>query len=139
MTLADDIAAALPELRAAAESLHRDTFTVHRATGGTVTDPVTLTEVREYAAVLTGIKGKFKGGNAGNNTVQTPGVQVAETSPEWHTSVTVLGILTDDEVECTAVDPDMGDPDLVGVRVRITGPAIRSIATARRFKVSELS
>src|SRR3546814_3732902 len=125
--------------RAMAEKLHTDTFTVRRTTGETTTDPDTLEEVPVYATVHTDIAGKFKGVGGQNRAVQTPGVQLAETTPEWHTSVTVLGILTDDIVECTAVDPVTGDPDLVGVTVRITGPFLQSKATARRFKVQEIS
>lgn len=125
--------------RREAESLHNDIFTVYRATGATITDPDTLVEAREYATVHVGVKGKFKQGGAGNNEAQTPGVQVAQTSLEWHTSISVTGVRTDDEVECTAVHPVTGDPDLVGVRVRVTGPFLQSVATARRFKVEELS
>jgi hypothetical protein len=134
VTLADDVTAALPELRAAAESLHRDTFTVHRPTGETVT--VGLTETPVYETVHEGVKGKLQSGQAQTRETETPGVKVAETSLFWHTSVTVLGILTDDEVECTASEYD---PALVGTRVRVTGPHLKSIATARRFPVSELT
>lgn len=125
--------------RAFAESLHRDTFTVFRSTGETTIDPVTLVESRVFAIVVSGVRGKFKASGADNRDADTPGVKVTETGLEWHTSLSVTGILTDDEVECTAVDAVFGDPDLVGVRVRITGPFIKSIATARRFRVSELT
>lgn len=135
MNLGADVIAALPELRAQAESLHTDTFTIYRATGGSVTDPETLEETPSYAAVLTGVKGKLQTTQAQANEVQTPGQKVAETVLLWHTSVNTRGVLTDDEVECTA----SLDPEQVGVRVRIAGPFLKSIATARRFKVEELS
>lgn len=125
--------------RAFAESAFVDTFTVYRATGETVLEPETLVETKVYATVVADVRGKFKASGADNRDAQTPGVKVAETGLEWHTSLAVLGVLTDDEVECTAVDPVVGDPENVGRRVRITGPFVKSIATARRFRVSELT
>ncbi|MEV7827507.1 DUF6093 family protein [Microbacterium enclense] len=129
----------LVSARRSTEALHRDTFTVYRATGEVVKDPILLTETPVYAVVAKRVQGKFKASGADNRDVQTPGMKVAETGLEWHTSLDVRGILTDDEVECVAVDPDTGDPDNVGRRVRVTGPFIKSIATARRFRVSELT
>lgn len=132
------ILGALTMGRTLAERLHTDTFTVYRPTGATTTDPVTLVEVPVFATVLSGVLGKFQAGTASPNEVQTPGAKVAETGLEWHTSVNTLGVLTDDEVLCTAVDT-AGDPELVGKRVRVTGPFLKSHATARRFEVQELS
>lgn len=129
----------LASARASTEALHRDTFTVYRDTGQTNTDPVTLVESKVYKIVAKRVRGKFKASGADNRDAQTPGMKVAETGLEWHTSLNVRGILTDDEVECVAVDPVTGDPDNVGRRVRVTGPFIKSIATARRFRVSELT
>jgi hypothetical protein len=139
VTLGNDVAQALPALRAAAESMHRDTFTVFRKTGATTTNPVTLEEVAQFAVVHEDVKGKLKQGEGSGEDVDIPGAVVVASGLVWHTSVTVAGIRTDDEVECTAVDGVTGDPDLVGVRVRVTGPFLRSIATARRFPVQELS
>lgn len=125
--------------RAFSEASFTDTFTVYRATGETTLDPVTLVESKVYSIVVKRVRGKFKASGADNRDAQTPGMKVAETGLEWHTSLSVRGILTDDEVECVAVDPVTGDPDNVGRRVRVTGPFIKSIATARRFRVSELT
>lgn len=136
VTLGADIAAALPELRRQAESLHLDTFTVFRRTGGVVTDPVTHEETPEFATVLSGVMGKLQTTEAQSRDTQTPGQKVTETGLSWHTSVNTLGVLTDDEVVCTA---SVHDPALVGLRVRVVGPFLKSIATARRFQVSELS
>lgn len=124
--------------RTQAERLHTDTFTVYRKTGATTTDPVTLIESPVYATVLTGVRGKFQTRQSSPNDVQSAGMKVAETSLEWHTSMNTLGVLTDDEVVCTAVGP-LGDPEQVGRRVRITGPFLKSLATARRFEVEEAS
>lgn len=125
--------------RAFSEAAFSDTFTVYRDTGETTLDPVTLVESKVYSIVARRVRGKFKASGADNRDTQTPGMKMAETGLEWHTSLNVRGILTDDEVECVAVDPVTGDPDNVGRRVRVTGPFIKSISTARRFRVSELT
>ena len=122
--------------RRMAESLHADTFNVYRPTGETTTDPDTLQEVPVFETVLTGVKGKLQSGMTQPREAQTPGQKVAETSLTWHTSVDTVGVLTDDEVECTAA---VHDPALVGTRVRIAGPHLKSIGTARRFPVSEIT
>lgn len=54
MTLGTDIAAALPGLRAQAESLMVDTLLVEVETGVMTTDPVTLEETPEWAEVYAG-------------------------------------------------------------------------------------
>lgn len=136
MILGDEIAAALPELRAQAESLHTSTFTVYRRTGGKVMDPVTLEETDEFAVVLEDVAGKLQSGQAQPNDAQVAGQKFTETSLAWHTSVDTLGVLTDDVVECTASPTD---PELVGVRVRVAGPFIKSMATARRFRCEVVS
>lgn len=138
MTLGAEIAAALPELRIQAESLHQDTFTVYRKTGAMVTDPETLVESPQFATILTGVKGKLQAGSAQANDAEIPGQKVIETSLFWHTSINTLGVLADDEVLCTAAGP-ISDPEIVGSRVRITGPFVKSLATARRFPVEEQS
>lgn len=122
----------LARARASLESLHTDTFTVYRPTGQKVTDPDTWEEVDEYTTELTGIKGKFQARASQDSEAQAPGMKVAETVIQWHTSIGTVGVLTDDVVECTA---SVHDPALVGRRARITGPAVKSIATARRFNV----
>jgi hypothetical protein len=131
VSLAADVASALPELRAAAESLHLDTFTVYRPAGFGPDPDEPLREIPVFATVHTGVRGKFQTGQAQARETETPGVKVAETSLQWHTSVSVTGVLTDDVVECTA----SADPSLVNVRARIVGPFVKSIATARRFQV----
>ena len=54
VSLGDDIAAALPELRAHAESLMVDAVLIQRATGETTIDPVTLEEVPAFEDVYAG-------------------------------------------------------------------------------------
>ena len=131
-------AGALTMGRRMAESMHTETFTVSRATGNKVTDPVTLEQTDELAVIHASVMGKYQFPDSRPRDVQVPGLKVAETAAEWHTSITVLGVLTDDIVECIAVG-EGGDPELVGSRVRVVGPFLKSHATARRFPVEELS
>lgn len=138
MSLGADIAAALPELRAQAESMHTDTFSVFRADGTFSTDPVTLEERPNFATVHGSVAGKLQFPNVRPQDALIPGQVVIRSEFAWHTSVNTLGVLPGDEVECIAVGP-LGDPELVGVRVRVAGPFLKSHATARRFPVEELS
>lgn len=109
-----------------------------RATGNKVTDPVTLVETDELATVHASVKGKVQMSAAGPLEVALPGQSIAESNLIWHTSMSTLGIRTGDVVECTAVGAK-GDPDTVGLRLRIIGPFLKSLATARRFPVQVYS
>jgi hypothetical protein len=127
---------ALARGQAAAERLHTDTFAVYRATGETATDPDTLEERPVYATVHGSVKGKLQATQSRNLDVQVPGVKLSASRFEWHTPVSTDGVLTDDEVVCLT---SVTDPEMVGVRVRVTGPFIKTHATARRFEVIEIS
>lgn len=129
----------LSEGRRFNEALMTDTFTVYRKTGATTVDPDTLEEVPVFAVVVEDVLGKLKDAEARPRVAFIPGIGAAVSSLEWHCPVETTGILTDDEVECTAVGDETGDPELVGTRVRITGPFAKSYATARRFPVEEVS
>lgn len=139
MTLGSDIIAALPELRAQAESTFTDTYTVFRPNGGVSTDPVTLIESPTFDTFLTGVRGKLKAGVGRGEDTPIPGVIAVVSSLEWHTSLGTVGVRLNDEIACTAVDASVGDPANVGVRVRVTGPFLMSKATARRYPVEEVS
>jgi hypothetical protein len=131
-----DIDTLLARGRAAAEALHTSTFNVLRPTGQTTEDPVTLKEVPVLTTRHTAIRGKFQTGQAQTREAEAPGVKIADTTLEWHCSVAVVDILTDDIIECTTSPADPSHP---GVRVRVIGPFIKSLATARRFPVELLS
>ena len=135
MDLVADIDAALPFLRAQAESLMTDTCTVKRATGETEPDPITYEEVPTYAVILAGLKCKVKAADPQANVVQLPGQTVALSVLEWHVPISTVGVLTNDLVTIDTVDPVSGDPDMVGKVLRVTGPFLKSRATARRFRV----
>lgn len=131
-----DIAGLLQRGRAAAEALHTATFNVLRPSGEKVEDPVTLEEIPVLIVKHTAIRGKFQTGQSQTREAEAPGVKIADTTLEWHCSVLVADLLTDDVVECTA---SPSDPAQVGVRVRIIGPFVKSLATARRFSVERIS
>lgn len=52
---------------------------------------------------------------------------------------TSLLVGTDHVAEITAVHPRTGDPQLIGKKFRIEGPAHQTYATARRLRVEEVS
>lgn len=122
--------------RARAESLHTANFDVLRDTGETTEDPETLQEVPVYDTIHAGIRGKFQSGVSQPREVEASGVKIADSALEWHCSIAVTGILTDDIVACLTSPTD---PEYVGVRVRITGPHTKSYSTARRFPVERLT
>lgn len=125
----------LAEARHRTEQEHTGTFAVYR-TNGVETDPETLEERPTYATVHANVAGKLKFTDLQPSVAVTPGVVAAETSLQWHTSVQTLGVQVNDEILCL---DEPNDPELVGIRVRVTGPFLRSHATARRFPVQEIS
>lgn len=135
MDFAGDIAAVLPDLREHAEGRMRDTCTVRRATGETAPDPVTLEEVPVFEVIHSGLKCRVKAGGTQANAVQIPGQTVVLSGMEWHVPISTVGIRTNDLVTIDSVDPVLGDPDLVGQVLRVTGPFFNSAATARRYRV----
>lgn len=128
--------ARLASARKITASQFTDRFAVHRPTGETILDPVTLVETPIYATVHADVRGKFTTTEAQTRNAQVPGQKVAATDLAWHTSYEVTGVLTDDEVTCLE---SRDDPSLAGTRVRVIGPFIKSHATARRFRVEELT
>ena len=112
--LGDDVAAALPHLRAHAESLMVDAVLVQVATGDTTIDPVTLAEVPAFTDVY-----------AGPARIQRPGslsprddvagafeFNIEDVLAQLPLSAT--GIRYGMRLTVTAVGP-LSDPDLVGL------------------------
>jgi len=134
--LGDDLAAALPELRAHAESMMADTIRVERQTG-TTQDPVTLEDVATWATV-----------HEGPGRVQRPGNQPAETvagEVEFGVStvlvqlpLSVTGVKRDHRVTVTALGP-LSDPDLLGVVATVKANLTKSHPTKRTLVCEEVS
>lgn len=130
--LGHDIAAALPELRAQAESLMVDTLLIEDETGETTIDPVTLAEVPEYAEVY-----------AGPGRVQRPGSLSPREQVSGGFEFGVKALLAQLPLSATGITPGMRvtvvavgattDPDLLDmvatVRANLTKthPAKRTL------------
>lgn len=132
--LGDDVDAALPELRAHAESLMVDACRVERRTGR-VLDEDSLEYVDAWASVY-----------EGRCRVQVAGTQAQQESPAGRAftvidavvqlPVSSVEFVDDDRVTVTA---SAHDPALVGVVLSVTSREVKSHATMRRLHVSEVA
>lgn len=138
MMLGPDISATLPELRAHAESMMRDTVLVERETGVlSEPDPVTLEQEPVWATVYQG-KGR----------IQRPGTQPSDTvvgEVEFGFStvlaqlpLSAVGILRDHRVTVTAIDA-LTDPDLLGVVATVKANLTKSHPTKRTLVCEEVT
>lgn len=116
-----------------------DTCTVKRATGEYVIDPESAQQVPEYVPVLTGQKCRVKLPSTQPHEAQVPGQTVVQSGMEWHVPMSVTGVRVNDIVTLTAVDPVIGDAEMIGRQFRVVGPFLSSAATARRFPVEVVS
>lgn len=138
--LGDDIAWALPELRAAAESQMRDTCSITRA--GTGTGPFNEStgqyDKPARTTVYTGkcrlqIKSVIASGSNADAGDRTGTVQELELQlPVDGTSTVTIGDIA--EVTSSAMDDS-----LIGGKFTITARHEKSQATARRLRVSEVT
>jgi len=133
VTLGDDIQGVLPELQAAAESMMRDRWVVEKITAGGVLNEDTGEYEGAVVAVYEG-PGKFKAANTAVQDVEAGGQLLAVQGAMLSLPVTAVGVREGHVARCVASE---NDPDLVGVRVRVTGPARGTAITARRFRVEE--
>ena len=142
MTLGNDIAAALPLLRAEANSRMPETVVVGKFTDGT--DPETLeptrvlVEQRYPAAGDTSSdagKARIRWNSREVSNSQATGSPVAMQEPYLSVPFGTARFFTDDEVECSASP----DPLLVGRRFKISGASAAGQVTAYRYPLEELS
>lgn len=135
--IADPIAAALPELRAHAESLMTDSVAITRqrldedGEPVRVMDPVTLelTDVWDEVASTSARVQRTE------SQEQEPVVGEVEHGVERLTvqaPLAVLGVKRGDRVTVTAVGP-LSDPDLVGVVATVKANLVKTHATMRRL------
>lgn len=133
--LADDIAAALPEMRAEAEARMLDTFDI-KLSLGVGYDPEQDADVEQFEFLFT-TPGRVKvTGNVVRDT-EVGGRTSAVTSRELSIPVNSPVIPTNAVAVCVAAD-DLSDPTLLGAILRLDGPAPGSQVTARRLHVSEV-
>lgn len=139
MSIQDDIARTLPELRAQAISLMQDTFTAY-SPGGTTTDDdgfETPGWTSEYET-LGRVSGRSREGDTNTHltrigTVDRPVVEGGLHIP-LDAEVPAIGW----ELVCTAAGPG-SDPGLVGRRYRVIDVPMKSYATARRLDVVDVT
>ena len=137
MTLGADIAAALPGLRAEAESMMFSEGVVRRATGETYTDPISHEEVPLLAVVYTG-KCRLRAADTFARRSDVPGAVVVDQSATLSLPIGAVGagdVRLDDIWECTA---NPFDPSKVGKKLRVTGVHSQTLATAHRYPVEEV-
>lgn len=133
MTLGGDIAAALPGLRAEAESRMWESVivgTFRDATDPETGDPTRVPEVERYSG-----KGRIRWGSREVSNSQSTSSPVAMQEPYLSVPYGTARFYTDDEVECDGSD----DPMLVGRRFKISGGAVAGQVTAYRYPLEELS
>lgn len=130
MSLGHDVAAALPGLRAEAESLMADTVLVQRPTGDTTIDPVTLAEVPAFEDVY-----------SGRARIQRPGSLSPRDDVVGDFEFNVEAILTQLPLSATGISYGMrvtvtavgatSDPDLVGLISTVRANLTKSHPTKR--------
>ena len=140
MSLGRDVAAALPGLRSAAESLMVDTWRSDRHLPGT--EPVFNDETGEWTAggdpvpVYDG-PGRLRDQDGAGRRVDRQGETTVVGALRLSLPVaTSGGVRVDDVLECTA---STFDASLVGVKVRVTDLHQSTHSTARRFSVEVTS
>ena len=137
MTLGSDIAAALPGLRAEANSMMVSTGVVRRGTGVFTEDPVTHVESETFDTIYTGIC-RFKAANSQAGESDIPGAVVVDQGATLSLPIGAPGagdVRLNDVWECVT---NPFDPSKVGKRARITGGHSQTFATAHRYPVEEV-
>lgn len=133
MLIGERIAAALPELRAHAESRMKDLCRVERK-GEPVRDPANGTYSDTWTLVY---EGKCRVQNDSNliRTTMTGERERSVDDTSLHVPMSVTGIEVGDRATITAA---VNDPDLVNRVLWVSGHFHKADATARRLPVSEI-
>ena len=134
--LGQEIAAALPELRAHAESLMVDACVIERATGETTFDPVTLEEVPVYAPVHSG-KCRIQRPDTQTRETVVGGIEFAQRGVYGQLPLSAVGIRKGDRLTVTAVG-DTTDPDLLGLVASVEANLTKTHPTKRTLVMTEV-
>lgn len=137
MSLGQDIAAALPEMRAQAESLMVDAGRIRRQTG-TTPDPDTLEEVPVYADVWAGPCRVQRSGALSPRDSSPGGYEFGIKSLIAQLPVSATGMVRGDVFEVTAVG-SISDPSLVGLVATVEADLSKTHATKRTLVCEEVS
>lgn len=136
--IGDDLAAALPELRAHAESMMRDTVRVERETGTTKPDPVTLEEVPVFALIHEG-KGRVqRSGQLSPRELVAGEIEFGVNALLVQLPLSASGIKKGDWVTVVAVDA-VSDPDLIGLTATVQANLTKSQPTKRTLVCEEVA
>lgn len=137
MSLGDDIAATLPELRAHAESMMRDTIRLERQTG-TTPDPVTLEEVPTWATVYDGKARIQRTGQVSPSEQVVGEVEFGLNAVLIQLPLTAVGVKKGHRVTVAAVGPE-SDPDLLGLVATVQANLTKSHPTKRTLVCEEVT
>lgn len=136
--LGQDVAAALPGLRAEAESLMVDEVLVESATGETTIDDVTLEEVPVWAEVYAGPCRIQRPGALSPQETVAGGFEFDVRSVLAQLPLSATGITAGDRVTVTAV-ADTTDPDLLGLVATVQANLTKTHPTKRTLICQEVS
>lgn len=132
-----DVAAALPELRAQAESIMTSRVVVSRETG-TVRDPETGTNVPTWTVIYQG-KARVRMPSTEAREVDQSGQRIVESAPTLSLPIgdsSAALVALDDVAVLIEHGPD---PLIVGTRMRVAEGIDQTWSTARRFSVEILT
>jgi len=130
--LADDVAAALPEMRAQAEALMFDACKIGTETMTGARDETTGKRVTQFDVVYEG-RCRIKAGTTGATEVAAAGQELTEQASLLKLPVATSGGVRTDMVVIITACPT--DPALVGTRARIKGEHLAAGATSRRLPI----
>lgn len=130
MAIGDELAAALPRLRAMAESLMRDTVLVERRVGKSDPESGEAPMVQVYQG-----KAKVQTYEAHDSTPEVIGATI--TKQRYHVHVPV-GSFSPQEGDVITVETATLDPNLEGRVYRVEALLHKTAATAYRLQVSEV-
>lgn len=127
-----DVEAALPALRAAAESLMTDTWRCSKG-GVRVFDDETGTWTDSPSEVVYDGPGRLRDIDADSPRIETQGETTVTARLRLSLPVATSGaVRIDDVLECTG---STQDASLVGTKVRVSDLHLQTHSTARRFSV----
>lgn len=136
--IGDDIAAALPELRAQAESMMVDTCVIERPTGSEPSPTPPFEMVDTYATVYEGkCRVQRPGSSVGNNESVTGGVEFGINAATFQLPLSAAGVRRGDRVRVTGIGSS--DPDLLGLTATVKANLTKTHPTKRTLVCEEVA
>lgn len=135
MTLGDDIALALPGLRAQAESMMLSRVVIRRDLGS-VWDETSGTNVSEWQDIYEG-PARLRFPNTQPQEGDAGGERIVDQAPTLSLPIATSGGVRVDDI--ATVTENAFDPSMVGLQLRVTGLHTQTHSTARRLPVEVVS